>query len=151
MQWGAAQLQCEVSSSSLMTPAGLGWFFWRVRRGGVTCRRLRIRGGILGMSLDAFHGPGVGLLDGALDFAELRKVGQALQIFQSEQFEELIGGLIDHRATRRVLAPGNLDEPFFEQRFEHAARVNAAQLFDLGPRDRLPIGDYRDRLHAAGG
>src|ERR1039458_1937243 len=99
------------------------------------------------MSLDAFHRPGCRLLDGALDLAELRKVGQAFEIFQSEQFEELIGGLIDHRTSRCFLAPGNLDQPPFEQRFEYASRVDAAQLFYLRARDGLSIGDYRDGLH----
>src|ERR1700757_5054827 len=99
------------------------------------------------MSLDTFDRSGVRLLDGALDFAELGKVGQAFEVLQSEQFQELAGGLVDYRAARRVLAPGNLDEAFFEQRFEHTARVDAAQLFDLGARDWLSIGDYRDGLH----
>src|SRR5271155_1383571 len=99
------------------------------------------------MSLDTLDRAGVGLLDGALDFAELRQVGQAFEVFQPEQFEELGGGLVDYRAARRFLAACDFDESFFEQRFEDAARVDAAQLLDFRPRDRLPISDYRDGLH----
>src|SRR5258708_3286472 len=99
------------------------------------------------MSFDAFHRAGVRLLDGALDFAELGKVRQAFEVLQPEQFEELRSGFVNNRAPRRFLAAGNFDEPFFEQRFEHAASIDAAQLFYLRPRDRLPIRDYRDGLH----
>src|SRR6202046_2646957 len=99
------------------------------------------------MGFDSFDRAGVRLLDGALYFAELRQVGQAFEVLEAEQLKELGGGFVDNRAARRFLATGNLDEPFFEQRFEHAAGVDAAQLFYLGARDRLSIRDYRDGLH----
>src|SRR5260370_37691915 len=99
------------------------------------------------MSLDTFDWAGVRLLDGALDFAELGKVRQAFEILESEQFEELRRGFVNHRAPWRFLASSNFYQAFFEQRFEHAAGIDAAQLFYLGARDRLPIGDDRDGFH----
>src|SRR5215472_9130548 len=99
------------------------------------------------MRLDTFDRAGVGLLDGTLDLAKLRQVGQPFEILEPEQFEELGRGFVDNRAAGRFLASGNPHQAFFEQRFEYAAGIDAAQLLNLGARDRLPISNYRDGLH----
>ena len=44
------------------------------------------------------------------------------------------------------LRPAILHQPAFEQGLEHAARIDAAQLLDFGTRDRLAVGDDRERL-----
>ena len=50
-----------------------------------------------------------------------------------------------------LFAPGDADHAALEQRLDHATRVAAAQLLDLRPRDRLTIGDDRQRLEACHG
>ena len=75
------------------------------------------------------------------------KSGRLFEVLQAENFKELGGGGVNHRAAGRFLAAGDLDEPFFEQRLEYAAGIDAAQLFYFRARDRLSIGDYRDGLH----
>ena len=74
---------------------------------------------------------------------DLRQVGQ---IVQAEAIEELARGAVQKRAADHLLAADDLDQMPFDQRAEHAGRVDAANLGNLRRGHRLLVGDHRQRL-----
>ena len=85
------------------------------------------------------------------ELLELAQRGQRVEILQGEELEELAGGAVEDRPAHLFLLPDDLDQPAIEQRLEHRARVDAANVLDLRPRDRLPVGDDRQRLDRRAG
>ena len=61
--------------------------------------------------------------------------------------EELARRAVEHRAARRGLPADHPDEAPLEEVRQHALGPDAAELLDLRPRDRLAVGDDRERLH----
>ena len=75
---------------------------------------------------------------------ELASSRQLVERAQAEQPQEQLAGPVQDRAELR--AAGLLDQPALEQRRRGRLGVDAADPGDLGPRDRLQVGDDRERL-----
>ncbi len=97
-------------------------------------RLLHARGTVLRLDLRLEH------------LLELLERGQVLQAVEPEANQELARGAVEERLPHHLLAPGDADQAVIEQRLEHARGRDAAQLLDLGPGDRLAIGDDGERL-----
>ena len=78
----------------------------------------------------------------------LRRVGQLVDRPEPEQLEEERRGPVQDRAELR--AAGLLDQAALDQRGRRRLRRDAADARDLGPRDRLQVGDDRQRLGLRG-
>ena len=81
-----------------------------------------------------------------VELGELAQGGQILQRLQPEQLQERRARAVEDRPARLVLLAEDADEIALEQQLEHRAAVHAADVVHLGPRDRLPIRDDRERL-----
>ena len=77
--------------------------------------------------------------------------GQVGQVAEAEQLEEHRRGAVEQRAAERLAPSDHLDQSALLQRAQHAARRHPADLLDLGPADRLPVGDHGQRLERRGG
>src|SRR5216117_1590383 len=86
------------------------------------------------------HGGQLGHAELALDLR------QVVEVAQAERDEELARGLEEVRPPRSVLAARDPDETPLEQALEHGLGVHAADRVHLGARDRLLVGDDRQRL-----
>ena len=73
-------------------------------------------------------------------------LGSSLEILQAEMDEKLLGGLVKDRTAQNFLAACRGDEFLVEQRLDHAAGLNAADLLDLRNRHRLLVRDDGQRL-----
>ena len=76
----------------------------------------------------------------------LAQRGQLAQIAEAEEVEELPGRAVQHRPTDLLLLAEDADQRAIHQELERGARVHAADLVDLGARDRLAVRDDRERL-----
>ena len=74
----------------------------------------------------------------------LLELGQLLERAQAEQLQEQRGGAVEHGAERR--AAGLLDQAALGERARGGLRRDAADARHLRPRDRLQVGDHRQRL-----
>ena len=74
----------------------------------------------------------------------LLELGQLLERAQAEQLQEQRGGAVEHGAERR--AAGLLDQAALGERARRGLRRHAADARHLRPRDRLQVGDHRQRL-----
>ncbi len=75
--------------------------------------------------------------------------GSSLQRAQAEQLQELGAGAVEDGAELR--AAGLLDQAALEQRGGRRVGADTADARDLRPRDRLQVGDDRERLGLRGG
>src|SRR5262249_3160369 len=64
-----------------------------------------------------------------------------------EEFEKRRRRSVKKRTPRLVLLSEDLHEIALEQELEHRAAIDAANVVDLGTRDRLAIREDRERLH----
>src|SRR5687767_8096141 len=80
------------------------------------------------------------------DTAKLIGGGQVFQTAEAEVLQELRCGAVSVWAARHFGAAGLLDEATFEQRLHNAVDRHAANLLDLGARERLAIRDDRQRF-----
>ena len=72
---------------------------------------------------------------------------QIAEVVQAEPIEELARRRVHERAADHLLAADGLDQLALDQRRQHAAAAaDAADLGDLRRRDRLLVGDDRQRL-----
>ena len=78
---------------------------------------------------------------------ENKNIARSWEAIEAEMIEEFGGRDPGHRATRHRAPPFRFDPAGLEQLIEGAAReANAANGLDLRARDRLMIGDDRERL-----
>ena len=77
---------------------------------------------------------------------QILDLGQIGQVVEAELVEELAGRAVHERPADDRLAADHLHQLAADQRVEHARRVDAADLGDLGRRHRLAVGDDRQRL-----
>src|SRR5688500_14347388 len=80
------------------------------------------------------------------DPAEFVGGGKVFQAAQAEVFEKMLSGVVGVRATGDFGANGLLDEAAFEKGLHHASDRDAANLLDLGARERLAISDDGESL-----
>ena len=60
--------------------------------------------------------------------------------------EEKLRCLVKQRPARDLGATGNLNQPALHQRLQHAFDCYPADRFDIGPGDRLAVGDDGEGL-----
>ena len=77
---------------------------------------------------------------------ELLDLRELLEVLEAEVEEELLRGAVEDRPAHDLLAAHDADEALLEERLHDAARLDAAQLDDLGQGDRLLVGDHGERL-----
>ena len=80
------------------------------------------------------------------DFSQLIRRREPFQAAQPEVFQEQGGRAVVHRASDHFGASNLLDEAALEEGLHDAVHVHAADLFDFGAGDRLPIGDDGEGL-----
>ena len=85
----------------------------------------------------------LGLVGQLGELAQRREVAERLQ---AEELEEIARGAVEDRAARLVFFAEHAHEVALQEGFEHRAGVHAADVVDLGARDRLAIGHDRQRL-----
>src|SRR5439155_26472600 len=78
-------------------------------------------------------------------FLELAQSRQLRQIAQVEQVEKFLRGAVEERPPRLVLLAEDADQLALEERLGDGAAIDAAQVLDLRPRHRLPLGDDCER------
>ncbi len=93
----------------------------------------------------------LGSLEGALqtdhidvvaqDLGEVFDLRKIVEVLEAELEEKLLGGAVEQGPADDFLAAQDLDEPAFQQRLDHAARLDPAQFDDLGQSGRLLVGD----------
>src|SRR5207247_8257427 len=76
-----------------------------------------------------------GRAPGRVEGRELAEVSEA------EVLEALPGGAVKEGPSGRRLPPDDPDQPALEEMREDALRPYPAELLDLPPADRLPVGD----------
>src|SRR6185369_6198003 len=84
-------------------------------------------------------------------FGHVLDLRQIVEVLQTEANQELLRRGVEEWTTDDVLAANDLDQVAFEQRREDTAGVDATNLGDLERRDRLFVGNHRQRLETLHG
>src|SRR5262245_149125 len=77
---------------------------------------------------------------------QLPVAGEILERREPEALQELLRRAVQERLARELRPPRDPDEPAIDQAPQHGAGLDAADRLDLGLRDRLAVGDDRQRL-----
>ena len=77
---------------------------------------------------------------------EVLRLRQLGELVQAEAHEEVLRRAVEERRPDDRLLARRRDELLLEERLQDARGVHAADVLDLGKRDRLAVGDDRERL-----
>ena len=82
-----------------------------------------------------------------MEAAQFVGVGKLVEAFQAEGFEEERRGFIEKRAPGLIGPAGDADDLALEQRGDDPIDGDAAHGFNLGPPQRLTVGNDSERFH----
>src|ERR1700687_250058 len=82
---------------------------------------------------------------------QLLEAGQLVEIAQAEAHQKFFRCFVQNLPADDFFAARGGDQALVEQRFQHAGRVHAADFADFRRRDRLLVGDDRERFERGHG